>query len=120
MEKSLQTAEEFLMEIGTVTEWAEKMGYDNPKKFSIHFREYFGQRPLKVLNTLRLIKAIELLASTDQTVFEIGHYELNIGDEKRLYQFVKYHICYSPREIRDMNKREVSNLIEILGSKIRE
>lgn len=78
----LQIARANLKEIRTVTEWAGKMGYDCPKKFSRNFRNHFGKQPVKILNLLKLIKAIDLLSTTNKTVYEIGFYELGIGDEK--------------------------------------
>jgi len=120
MEKALQVAQKNLKEIRTVTEWAERMGYERPKKFSRTFRTYYGERPLKILNTMKCIKAIELLTATDKTVYEIGWCELGIGDEKPFHQYLTYHTEYSPSEIRGMKNGKVNKLVEKLGSKIRE
>ena len=114
MESALQIARENLKKIRMVTEWATVMGYDCPKKFARKFKNHFGERPLKVLNLLKLIKAIQLLRATDKKVYEIGCCELCIGDEKRFYQFIKYHTDYSPREIRDMADTEVIKIVEKL------
>lgn len=120
MEQALQIARANLKEIRTVTEWAERMGYNNPKRFSSEFRDHFGERPMKILNILSSIKAIELLTTTDKTVYEIGYFELGIGDEKPFCQFMKYHVGYSPRKIRAIKNGEVGKLMEKLRSKIRE
>lgn len=120
IEMALRIARENLKEIRTVTEWAEKMGYENPKYFSREFRNYFGNRPLRILNLLRSIKSIELLKTTDKTVFEISYFKVSIGDEKRFCQFLRYHTGYSPRNIRAMKNDEVSKLLEKLRSKIKE
>lgn len=120
MEQALQIARENLKEVRTVTEWAERMGYDDPKRFSREFRNHFGERPLRIQNLLKLIRAIELLTTTDKTVYEIGVCELDIGDEKKFCKFMRYHIGNSPRKIRAKKNGEVDRLIEKLRSKIRE
>lgn len=55
-------------------------------------RNYSGERPLRVLNYIKLIKAVELLTTTGKTVYEIGYCILGIGDEKKFCQFMSYHI----------------------------
>jgi|AntRauTorckE6833_2_1112554.scaffolds.fasta_scaffold03987_5 transcriptional regulator GlxA family with amidase domain len=71
--------------ISMIEEWASEMGYDSPVKFSWDFRNHFGERPLRILNLLKLIKAVELLTTTNKTVYEIGACELDIGDEKAFW-----------------------------------
>lgn len=80
MEEALQIAQQHLKEIRTVTDWAEKMGYCCSKDFSRRFRNYYQARPSKILNSIKLKKAIQFLLKTNKTIYEIGYCELGIGD----------------------------------------
>lgn len=120
MDEALQIAQQNLKEIRTVTDWAEKMGYCCSKDFSRRFRNNYQVRPLKILNSIKSMIAIELLSETNKTVYEIGWCELGIGDEKAFWQFMKNHTGCSPRELRAIKSGEVDKVLEKLSSKIRE
>lgn len=89
LDKSLEVLEKQIKSIDRVSEWAEACGYTNPKTFSRHFRNHFGERPGIVMKRAKLEKAIELLTNGE----ELSNYEIarNIGkkDEQALYHFVK-------------------------------
>ena len=120
MEEALQIAQQNLKEIRTVTDWAEKMGYCCSKDFSRRFRNHYQARPSKILNSIKLKKAIQLLLKTNKTIYEIGYCELGIGDEKAFWQYMKYHTGDSPREIKAMENSKVAKVFEKLRSKIKE
>lgn len=96
IEKALQIAEEDLKEIRTVTEWAEKMGYDSPKYFSSRFKRHYGIPAKPKLIELRLKKFHKLISENPQiSCFEIG-IEIGVGDEKNLNEYVKFHTNKPP------------------------
>jgi AraC-like DNA-binding protein len=96
MENALQIARESLKEIRTVTEWAEKMGYENPKYFSRRFKKYYGVPPKPKLVKLRIETFHELIEENpEMSCFEIG-FELGVGDEKELNEYIRYHTKRSP------------------------
>ena len=96
MEKALQVARENLKEIRTVTEWAERMGYDCPKYFSRRFKKHYGVSPKTKLVEFRIEKFHFLIKENpDMSCFGIG-FELGIGDEADLNEYIRYHTKKSP------------------------
>lgn len=112
IENALKVAKENLRRIRTVKDWAESMGYSCTKDFSRRMRNYYKMRPSKSLISLKSIIAIKLLSETEKTVYEIGYCRLGIGDEKKFWQFMRYHTGYSPTEVRAMKKVEVNRLYQ--------
>ncbi len=97
MVNALEIARENLKEIRTVTEWAEKMGYDCPKYFSRRFKKYYGVPPKRKLVELRIEKFLELIREDSGiSCFEIG-LKLGIGDEKDLNEYIRYNTNKCPR-----------------------
>lgn len=96
MEKALPIVQQNLKEIRTVTEWAEKMGYENPKYFSRRFKKYYGVPPKPKLVELRVEKFHELIKQDPEiSCFEIGS-ELGVGDEVDLNKYIKSHTGSPP------------------------
>ncbi|WP_390300908.1 helix-turn-helix domain-containing protein [Gracilimonas halophila] len=98
MENALQIAQENLKEIRTVTEWAEKMGYNCPKYFSRNFKRLHGTPPKQKLIEFRIEKFHEIVKENPQkSCFEIG-FELGVGDEKDLNRYIRKHTGRPPTE----------------------
>jgi len=98
MKQALQVARGNLKEIRTVTEWAEKMGYECPKYFSRRFKKYYTVSPKPKLVELRIEKFHQFIKeNTALSCFEIG-LELGIGDEKDLNRYIKKFTGKPPTE----------------------
>lgn len=113
-----------------VSEWAELMGYNCPKKFARKFLLYYSVRPQKILEYVRLKSIARQLRDGECKNFEIARNH-GIADEIALNKFVNYHIGCSPRDVKKMPDRKlkkklekivvngVMNRVEKFGSKIR-
>lgn len=96
MERALQVARENLKEIRTVTEWAEKMGYDSPKYFSKRFKKYYGESPKSKLVEIRVNVFHNIVRGNQElSCYEIGQL-LGLGDEDTLNEYIRYHTKRSP------------------------
>lgn len=109
-----------LSEIARVNEWAEHMGYHNPKKFSRFFLRTHGVRPQKVINYVR-IKSIVMHLRDGETRANFDIAQLHsIPDEKALNNFTKYHTGLCPKEIKSAPSERIQKALEKVGSKFIE
>jgi transcriptional regulator GlxA family with amidase domain len=117
--RAVEELKAHISEVARVYEWAEHMGYDNPKKFSRHFLRYFGVRPQKAITYIRLRSIVKQLRYNDQQ----DNYEIaqshGIPDEKALNNFTNFHIGMSPSEIKTSSNKEINRALENLGSKFK-
>ncbi len=102
-----------LSNIARVSEWAELMGYDCPKKFARKFLHYYSIRPQKILEYVRLKSIARQLREGECKNFEIARNH-GIADEIALNKFVNYHIGCSPRDLKKMPDRMVKKRLEKL------
>lgn len=100
MEQALQVAQKNLKEIRTVTEWAEEMGYENPKTFSRKFRNYFGRRPKSKLIKIRVDEFVKLSKRNPNVGCYVIALNLGFKDEIALSKFIKRHTGASPNNWR--------------------
>ncbi|MEX0724483.1 MAG: helix-turn-helix domain-containing protein [Gracilimonas sp.] len=101
MEQALRVAREKLKEIRTVTEWAEKMGYECPKYYSNRFKRQYGLSPKPKLVVLRIEKFQKLIKEKPElSCYEIA-LQLGLEDEKVLNKYIKTHTGKAPREWRN-------------------
>lgn len=107
-----------LMEVARVTEWANLMGYKNPKKFSRRFLRHYTIRPQPVLEYTRLKSIIKELRENRRSNFEIARTH-GIPDEKGLNKFTNYHLNSSPTELKELSEQQIQDKLEKLGSKVR-
>jgi len=77
-----------LQKIDRVNEWAEVMGYNSMKKFSRVFRNFYGERPSKILLKTKVSEARQLLKNTEKSHYEIAQ-QIGKRDEQALYHFMK-------------------------------
>lgn len=96
MEQALQVARENLKEIRTVTEWAEKMGYNSSNYFSNRFKRQYGISPKPKLIELRVEKFVELISEHPETnCYEIA-LAIGLQDEKGLNKYIKTQTGKAP------------------------
>jgi transcriptional regulator GlxA family with amidase domain len=119
---SLDVLQSNLSKTARVSEWAELMGYNCPRKFSRRFIRYYYVRPQKMLEYIRIKSILDDLVEGDKSNFEIAR-EHGIPDEIGLNKFVNYHLGCSPTDLKKMPddslKEKLNEKAEILGSKIR-
>ena len=115
---AIQKLKNNLSEIGRVSEWAELMGYDDPKTFGEKFLQHYNVRPHKAMVYIRLESVVQYLrASDDYTNHRIAQTH-SFPNEKALNNFTNYHTGYSPTELKSMSEEKLNSLIEKLGGKI--
>lgn len=116
--ESIETLSENLRQVAQVGEWADLMGYQNPKKFSRRFLRHYAVRPCKMLISVRLKSIYEELRSDNCSNFEIARRH-SLPDEKALNKFVNYHLGCCPSRLKAMPEHRFNNKMEKFGSKIR-
>ncbi|MDR8390623.1 hypothetical protein NC796_05700 [Aliifodinibius sp. S!AR15-10] len=116
--RAVDLLEANLMDVARVTEWANLMGYKNPKKFSRRFLRHYTVRPQPVLEYTRLKSIIDQLRNTNRSNFDIARTH-GIPDEKGLNKFTNYHLDSSPTDLKKMPEQKIREKLERLGSKVR-
>ncbi len=116
--KAVEILQSNLMQVATVTEWSDMMGYKNPKVFSTKFQRFHAERPQRVLEFIRLSSIIKQLKQNNISNFEIAQIH-GIPDEIALNKFMNYHLGCSPTDIKSMSDEQLQIKLEIFGSKIR-
>jgi len=109
-----------LTEVARVFEWADLMGYEDPKRFSEKFLRYYGVRPQKIMELVRLESIIRYLRSEEgYSNYKVARLH-SLPCEKTLNNFTNYHAGYSPTALKHKSREEVDSLMEELWSKIME
>ena len=85
-----------IAEISSVSQWAELMGYSDPKKFSADYLNNFRKRPKKNIVLLKVQVAIYLLEKHQSKSCYIIAKELGLKDEKALNDFIRNHTGNPP------------------------
>lgn len=106
-----------LSDIARVSEWAELMGYDNPKDFGEDFLQHHEVRPHKAMDSIRLKSIIKYLRAGEYTHHKIARAH-SLPNEKALNNYTNYHLGYSPSELKYMKENELESLLDKLDSKI--
>ncbi|MDZ7690148.1 MAG: hypothetical protein U5K69_03155 [Balneolaceae bacterium] len=120
MEEAVKHLKANLRYVARVYEWANLMGYENPKRFSEKFLNYFGIRPQKIMELIRLESIICDLRSTECYSNMYVARKHSLPDEKTLNNFTNYHAGHSPTGFKNMSEEEVTGLIESLWNKTLE
>ncbi len=107
-----------LKQVARVTEWAELMGYKNPKYFSRTFLRHHEMKPQKVLELIRLKSIIIQLRKNNTSNFRIAKRH-GIPDEIALNKFTNYHMGCSPTALKKMPEKQLQKKMEKFGSYIR-
>ena len=109
-----------LTEVARVFEWADLMGYEDPKRFSEKFLRYYGVRPQKIMELVRLESIIRYLRSAEgYSNYKVARLH-SLPCEKTLNNFTNYHAGYSPTALKHKSREEVDSLMEELWSKVME
>ena len=109
-----------LTEVARVFEWASLMGYEDPKKFSETFLRYYGVRPQKIMELVRLKSIIRYLRKSEKpSNLRIARMH-SLPCEKTLNNFTNYHAGHSPTRLREMDDREIQRLTENLWNRVLE
>jgi iron complex transport system substrate-binding protein len=82
-----------------IDELARQMGYSTPH-FINKFKAYYGITPKAFLSQIKVLKAKELLLSTDKLSREIA-YTLGFVDELYFIRFFKKHTGLTPKRFRE-------------------
>jgi len=109
-----------LTEVARVFEWADLMGYEDPKRFSEKFLRYYGVRPQKIMELVRLESIIRYLRSEEgYSNYKVARLH-SLPCEKTLNNFTNYHAGYSPTALKHKSREEIDSLMEELWSKVME
>jgi hypothetical protein len=109
-----------LTDVARVFEWADLMGYEDPKRFSEKFLRHYGVRPQKIMELVRLESIIKYLRSDENySNFKIARLH-SLPCEKTLNNFTNYHAGVSPTALKSKTDEEISRLMEKLWSKVME
>src|SRR6056297_2679384 len=107
-----------LTEVARVFEWADLMGYEDPKRFSEKFLRYYGVRHQKIMELVRLESIIRYLRSAEgYSNYKVARLH-SLPCEKTLNNFTNYHAGYSPTALKHKSREEVDSLMEELWSKV--
>lgn len=116
--ESIETLNVNLRQVAQVGEWADLMGYQNPKKFSRRFLRHYAVRPCRMLIAVRLKSIFKDLQTGNYSNFEIARRH-SLPDEKALNKFVNYHLDCCPSELESMTESLFKEKMEKFGSKVR-
>lgn len=118
MDHAIKKLKNNLSDVARVFEWADLMGYENPKRFSEIFLRHHGVRPQKIMELVRLESIIrDLRNKRSYTNLKIARMH-SLPNEKTLNNFTNYHSGHSPTTLRGMPSDEVDLLMEKLWKKI--
>jgi len=105
-----------------VSEWAELMGYNCPKRFARCFLRHYSARPQKILEFVRMKSITHQLREDNLSNFEIARAH-GIADEIALNKFVNYHLGCSPSRVKSLTviqlRRKLNGMYTALNGKIR-
>jgi len=116
--KSLDVLQANLDNAARVSEWADLMGYNCPKKFARQFLRHYYERPQAYLKYIRLKSIVEELRAGKKPNFDIA-VDHGIPDEIALNKYINYHMGCSPTCVKRMREGEVLLELEKFGSKVR-
>jgi transcriptional regulator GlxA family with amidase domain len=116
--ESIETLNANLRQVAQVGEWADLMGYQNPKKFSRRFLRHYAIRPCRMLVAIRLKSIYKQLQADSYSNFEIARRH-SLPDEKALNKFVNYHLGCCPSQLEAMTEDSFKEKMEKFGSEIR-
>lgn len=116
--ESIETLNANLRQVAQVGEWADLMGYQNPKKFSRRFLRHYAIRPCRMLVAIRLKSIYKQLQADNYSNFEIARRH-SLPDEKALNKFVNYHLGCCPSQLEAMTEDCFKEKMEKFGSEIR-
>lgn len=105
IEEAIVVLEEHIRSIHTVSQWAEKMGYESDRYFSRKVRNHFGFRPKKIIVEKKLEQIKLCLSNSPEAIYFCLALKLGFVDDNALYKFIKRHTGKSPGEFKKECKK---------------
>lgn len=99
-----------IRDIRTVSEWAEEMGYADPRYFARIFRSKFGIGPKEALVTIRINSWIECISKDPDQKNYCTAQEIGLSDEVALNKYLKQYTGKTPTQLK----------LEILNGEVSE
>lgn len=100
---SKETLKKKIRDIRTVSEWAEEMGYSDPKYFARVFRSKYGMGPKEALVRIRINSWIECIHKFPGEKNYCTAREIGLKDEVALNKYLKQYTGKTPTQL----KREI-------------
>lgn len=120
MQHAVNELKSNLTDVARVFEWADLMGFEDPKRFSEKFLRHYGVRPQKIMELVRLESIIRCLRSEESySNFKIARLH-SLPCEKTLNNFTNYHAGFSPTHLKNMPEEELADLVQSLWNKVME
>lgn len=116
IDRSVSLLRANLSKTARVSEWAELMGYDCPKKFARMFLHHYETRPQKILESVRIKSITKQLREGCWSNFEIARAH-GIADEIALNKFVNYHLGCSPTKVKRLANNQLSKILQDMNGK---
>ena len=104
--EALKVLDENLISINTVSEWADKVGYDSSKYFSRKIRDAYGELPKEMIIRKKLEQIEDILCHSEDQIYYSIALDLGFKNDVALYKFLKRHTGKSITEYkRECEKR---------------
>lgn len=100
-----------------VSEWADLMGYNCPKRFARMFLRHYAARPQKILESVRIKSITNQLREGKWSNFEIARAH-GIADEIALNKFVNYHLGCSPTKVKHLSDIQLCKILQEMDGKM--
>ena len=101
-----------------VSEWADLMGYNCPKRFAQIFLRHYSARPQKILESVRIKSITRQLREERWSNFEIARAH-SISDEIALNKFINYHLGCSPTVLKRLSSNELVKVMRVVETEAR-
>lgn len=115
--RSVSVLRDNLSNTARVSEWANLMGYNCPKRFARMFLRHYSTRPQKILEAVRIKSITKQLREGKWSNFEIARAH-GISDEIALNKFVNYHLGCSPTCVKNFSEDQILNKLQSLGKSL--
>jgi AraC-like DNA-binding protein len=103
IKNSKETLKKKIRDIRTVSEWAEEMGYKDPRYFARVFRAKYGMGPKEALVQIRINSWIECISKDPDQKNYCTAQEIGLSDEVALNKYLKQYTGKTPTQL----KREI-------------
>ena len=105
IENAIPLLEKNISNIRTVCEWAESMGFSDPKYFARVFRGAFGIGPKQILVQVRIKNWVDCVSKNPELKNYCTAQEIGLKDEVALNKYLKKYTGKTPTQL----KREIIN-----------
>jgi AraC-like DNA-binding protein len=100
IENSKEALRNKIRDIRTVCEWAEEMGYEDPKYFARVFRSKYGVGPKEALVKIRINRWIECILQDPEQKNYSSAREVGLKDEVALNKYLKQYTGKTPTQLK--------------------